>query len=171
MAGRRVYALGESDVSVLAGVVEGYAHPPPRRPPARPSLRPSNTPHAHLVYTHAEIPALARGGTTGTPTGQAEDDLPGSLLCRVYRLVRGRPRLIPNYKVKVYNFADAAVPAGAWVLVHQDRYGTWVVGGGAGAAGGTGPTLQLTQQTCVGNTIQTTTYTITFPAGTTIAVS
>jgi hypothetical protein len=170
VAGRRVYALGESDVSVLAGVVEGHAHPPPRRPPARPSLRPSGTPHAHLVYTDAEIPALARAGTTGTPAAQAEDDVPGSRLCRVYRLVRGRPRLIPNHKVKVYNLGDAAVPAGAWVLVQQDRFGDWFVGSGAGASGA-GPTLVLTQQACVAGVLQTTTYTITFPPGTAVAVS
>ena len=71
------------------------------------------------------IPALTTAGTTGTSYEDAEDDTPGSATCDAYRTVNGLPRHT-GVRVLVYNYSQLSIPAGMWVKVAKDRWGTWL---------------------------------------------
>lgn len=102
----------------------------------------SQSPETYVAYINPDgIPALSRGGETGTGTGShLEDDVPGHARCDVYQavpdgsggyLMRGT-----GFSQEVLNFSFSAVAGACWKPITRDKYGRWMVleqGGGAGA--------------------------------------
>lgn len=89
------------------------------------------------------IPALDDGALdgTGTGTGLERDDLVGSAICDVYRIVgygnSGTFSQITGKSVRVYNLSTTAIAANSWCVVTRDKFGNWLATGSAGTAGTT----------------------------------
>lgn len=127
------YVLSEADVVLLREVVRRSGVNPgnvPGRPAVPPPL--SYAPEVYIALTPGDgIPALNRGGTTGTGSTEANDDVPGYADCQVYKLdtTGATPDFmeVSGLVRNVYNLGTAAVPGGTWVLAHRDKFGHWFV--------------------------------------------
>ena len=79
------------------------------------------------------IPAVNLGANTGTGTSSSDygDDIPGGAVCKVFSVVTvsGTRYLRPHgtTELTVLNLSYGAVDPGAWVVVAQDRFGSWFV--------------------------------------------
>ena len=96
-----------------------------------------------LSPTDHAIPPIADEPGTGTRVDPTTGVPIFSGLCHVYRvLFQGSQFLllpVPDlYPVEVFNFSDQAIPAGHWVLVQRDKFGTWFTGQGTAGGGGGG---------------------------------
>lgn len=103
-------------------------------------------------------------------------DTPGAADCFIYKKYDGDLVQL-EFEYEVNNLKSDALDGDQYVPVWRDNFGAWWALGeenpevGTGTGTGTGEnTLTLTQQECVGGSIVTTTYYITFPRGTTVEV-
>lgn len=97
--------------------------------------QPLPSPKCYMIRTPTGgIPALSKGADVGTGTGTTEtlDDVPGyAEFCQVYQRVgdlsAARFHAVINFLITVYNSSEYAIPAGQWIPVTRDEYGTWWV--------------------------------------------
>lgn len=144
------YYLDEEDREFLNWLYQQYGREkgtktrpetrnPRSRSPYQPPLEATHPgPKVYVALTPpAGLPALNRYGTTGTGTGDAQDDVPGEAECDIYRLdetpgTAGSAALIaiPDLTKTVYNLGEAVAGA-EWVVVSRTESGAWVRSGGA----------------------------------------
>lgn len=123
------YMLSEDDRAWMQKVIQDYVDRL-GNPTGRPDTtnEPPQAPETYIALTPSTgIPAIDQSGTTGTGTvSYALDDVPGSAVCRIYRLIRGTFRRVGPTKL-VYNLSRSALPGNAWILVTRDKFGTWII--------------------------------------------
>jgi hypothetical protein len=140
-----LYLLTESEVELLQSVL-GKVRSQRQNTSGRPGVRAEQgqAPEVYLVRTPATgIPALSAGTNVGTGSLAPSDDVPGSALCGVYRLIRTGSGLAGTgqsvgvrpvngswtnpKQITVYNFLPVAIPGNQWVTAIRDKFGYWMV--------------------------------------------
>jgi hypothetical protein len=137
--------LTESEIALLQSVLD-KVRSQRQNTAGRPAVRQEQgqAPEVYLVRTPiAGIPALSAGTNVGTGSLSPADDVPGSALCGVYRLIQtgsGLPGTgqavgvqpvsgswASPKQITVYNFLPIAIPGGQWVTAIRDKFGYWLV--------------------------------------------
>lgn len=139
-----LFALNAQDVSDVKEMFNWYKTQKANRPVThRPPEQLSQATDILIARTPAGgIPALSEATeTTGTNAVALSDDVPGVANCQVYQRIydesAGTDRLVPTDQYpRIYNTSTVAVPGNVYVKIGRDRFGTWVVLGGAGDGAG-----------------------------------
>lgn len=96
------------------------------------------------VFTPEVYVALSPAG--GIPGMVGASGVPGSVNCVIQRLINGQLSGLDPFFKTVYNLSET-IPAGIWVIVGRDKFGTWWVLSSQGEIAGTG-TVTLNVLTC-----------------------
>jgi hypothetical protein len=131
--------LTEAEVALLQDVID-EVRSRRQNTSGRPRVQTEQgqAPEVYLVRTPAAgIPALSAGANVGTGPLAPSDDVPGSALCGVYRLLRTGSGVASVMsvngswtnpkKITVYNFLPVAIPGNQWVTAIRDKFGYWMV--------------------------------------------
>lgn len=87
-------------------------------------------PEVYIARLVATLPGLTQNAVTGTGTGAADDDTPGSLSCDLYRIDDSGVMERVDISRTIYNVSSTAVTVSAsgdaWVPVVRTKSGRWV---------------------------------------------
>ena len=143
----KMYGLSETDRAQLAhalAVIKKIEQNTVNRP-GDPSLDEQDNLFAPEVYAaltpNAGIPAIGREVGTGTFDPTSGIAISGTL-CPIFTVqVTGSGTLLLPVKgvttVPVFNLSGSAIGGGQFVLIHRDKYGTWLTDGAGAGGGGT----------------------------------
>jgi hypothetical protein len=82
-------------------------------------------PEVYIARVVGSIPALTQNAVTGTGTGSAAIDTPGSLSCNIYRINSSGKTEPIGIARTIYNLSRRAF-TGEWVPVVRDKSGKWL---------------------------------------------
>lgn len=134
MADKKVYFLSESDLATIKHFIKVQQSQRNNTPTHAASAHvPQANTDVYMAFAPSGIPGLTQGGSAGSTEGTGSDyAMPGSALCNIYSIDTDTGELQPVYNLdkQVYNLSATVVPTG-WLVIHKEKFGSWVAGLGA----------------------------------------